>query len=101
MEAVDNMRMKASVPQVLTRETTLKNKDGSFAVEQVVLLHIEGKLAPLEATVLLRGGAAPYEVGEYGIAPDSFGAGQYGRIDFRLRLGARLAPAAVADKRAA
>jgi len=96
------MRIKASVPQVLTRETTLKNKDGSFAVEQVVLLHVEGKLAPLEASVLLRGGSAPFEVGEYEVAGDSFGSGSYGRIEFRLRLGAKLAPAGVvADKRAA
>lgn len=90
------MKIKVQVPQIITQQTQLKNKDGSYAEEQVVLLVVEGKLAPLECTVLLRGGAAPYQVGEYTVDPASFTSGQYGRLDFRLRLGAKITPATVA-----
>lgn len=85
------MKIYASVPQIIVRETTLKNKDGSMAREQAVLLHVEGKLAPLECSVLLRGGTEPFQVGNYEIDPGSFGSGQYGRLEFRLRLGVKVA----------
>lgn len=82
------MRLKVSVPQVLTRMSNLKKKDGTPEVEQTVLLHVEGRLAPIETTVLVRG-PAPYDVGEYEVDGGSFSPSRYG-VDFRLRLGARV-----------
>lgn len=89
------MKIYASVPAVITRDTKLQNKDKSFAKEQAVLLHIEGRLAPLETSVLLNGGAQPHEVGSYSVDPSSFGSGNYGSVTFRLRLGAKLQAPAV------
>lgn len=90
------MKLYASIPQVIVRETRLQNKDKSFAKEQAVLLHIEGRLAPLETSVLLTGGTQQYEPGMYAVDASSFSTGNYGRIEFRLRLGAKLQAPGVA-----
>lgn len=89
------MKIVVRVPAVVTRESNLKNKDGSLAVEQTVLLVIDGKLAPLEASVLLRAGSKPFEVGDYDVDPSSFSSGNYGSVNFRLRVGQKIAAAAL------
>lgn len=87
------MKIYVVVPQgqPIVRETRLKNKDGSFAKEQAVLLHVEGRLAPLETVVLLQQG--PFGPGAYEVDGSSFSSGNYGQIGFRLRVGAQLAQA--------
>lgn len=89
------MNVFVRVPEVVTRQSNLKNRDGSLAVEQAVLLNVQGRLAPLEVSVLLRAGSEPYPVGDYQVDAQSFQSGRYGSVEFRLRIGPKLAPVAL------
>ncbi len=89
------MNIFVRVPEIVTRQSNLKNRDGSAAIEQAVLLHVQGRLAPLEVSVLLRAGSEPYGVGDYQVDAQSFQSGRYGSVDFRLRVGPKIAAAAV------
>ena len=91
------MKIVVRIPQVVTRESGLKNKDGSYAVDQTVLLVIDGKLAPLESSVLLRAGSKPFEVGDYEVDSASFSSGNYGSVNFRLRVGPKIVPAVAVE----
>lgn len=89
------MKIHASIPQVITRDTRIQNKSGGYKLEQVILLHVEGRLTPLESSVILNNGDT-YPVGVYVLDPSSFHAGRYGRIEFDIRLGKRHEPAKAA-----
>ena len=90
------MKIYVKVPQIVTRQSNLKNRDGTPAIEQAVLLMIDGKMAPLESSVLLRAGSEPFQVGEYEVDPASFSSGNYGSVNFRLRVGPKIVSASVA-----
>lgn len=88
------MKIHASIPQVAVTETRIVSKGGGYKSQQSVLLHVEGRLAPLESSVILEDGK-PFEVGLYEISPDSFYAARFG-AQFSLRLGNKIASAKIA-----
>lgn len=84
------MKIVARVPQIIVRPTRMTDKQGNLKQEQVFLLDVEGKLAPMETTIMLEQGQTPYGVGEYDVDGGSFSSGQYGRVEFRLRIGKQI-----------
>lgn len=90
------MKIHATIPQIVVDETRIAAKGGGYKKQQTVLLHIEGRLSPLETSVILNDDK-PYPIGVYELDPGSFYAGKYGRTEFGVRLGKQLqAPTAKA-----
>lgn len=82
------MKITAQIPAIQVEDTRIANKGGGYKQQQAILLHIEGRMTPLETSVILDG--APHPVGYYELDKASFYSGKYGRVEFGVRLGKQI-----------
>lgn len=80
-----------SIPKLAVGETRMLDKKTQQPLrEQKVLIQHPEQFHAVETSLILEPGQEPYPVGQYEIAADSIKAGEYGRAEFRLKMGKRI-----------
>lgn len=79
------------IPKEVVKDTRIVDKkSGALRKEQLVMICHPEQFTPVQSSILLEEGQAPYPVGDYHLGADAISPGEYGRAQFRLTLGSRL-----------
>ena len=87
-----DMSFYIAIPTVVVRPTRITDKKtGELRQEQLIQIVHPEQFTPVQAAILLDDPSKPYPVGKYSIAADSIEAGEYGRPNFRPKVGSPIA----------